>query len=76
MVCLVSGAARRGPRPGPVLINHVVYGEVAYRFSLIEELDEALPRTGSSAATCRGHLPARDSRNASVTVTTGPVSSD
>ncbi|PZS21336.1 MAG: DNA-binding protein [Pseudonocardiales bacterium] len=38
---------------GPVLINQIVYGEVAYRFSRIEALDEAL----TPDRFVRGNLP-------------------
>jgi len=38
---------------GPVVINQVVYGEVAHRFSSIEDLDEAL----SPQRFVRGNLP-------------------
>jgi predicted nucleic acid-binding protein len=38
---------------GPVLINQIVYGEVAYRFSLIEALDDAL----TADRFVRGNLP-------------------
>lgn len=38
---------------GPVVVNQVVYGEVAYRFSTIEALDEAL----TPDRFVRGNLP-------------------
>jgi predicted nucleic acid-binding protein len=38
---------------GPVLVNQVVYGEVAYRFSTIEALDEVL----TPDRFVRGNLP-------------------
>lgn len=38
---------------GPVLINQVIYGEVAHRFSSIEELEEVL----SPQRFVRGNLP-------------------
>jgi hypothetical protein len=48
---------------GPVLINQIVYGKVAYRFSRIEALDEAL----TPDRFVRGNLPWAAARGARIT---------
>lgn len=40
-----SRALRQAADEGPLVINPVIYAEVSVRFSRIEDLDEALPRT-------------------------------